>query len=119
MIIEEAYLSHYGKKGMKWGTRKLRKTHDHALSAKGQVERDKRNRDPKTQQRQREIELKTQELVVRALAKPASAVHIVQEDRTLVVNGRDFAEVVVGRIGNSRIDPFPDSLIRTTNHGRR
>lgn len=122
MIIEEAvYLEHFGKKGMRWGQRKRQRIADKALSPKGHKERAKRHSDPKNLVRMRGIELATQDLVQRALAEPNTPFHVINKDRTLIVTGRDFAEVVIGRIGNARIDPWNDNLQRVTKNkpGRR
>lgn len=128
MIIDEkTYLQHYGKKGMRWGvrntrkantqditlTRKEKKVWDKELSARGNRKRAKRQGNPKEQKIATQQELATQKLVAFALTNPKSMVEIRVGKGGMTVNGRDFAENVIGRLGDARIDPWREPLRNT------
>jgi len=115
MIMEEEnYLEHYGKKGMRWGTRKENKAVANALTAKAHRERLKYH--SKNAKGTAELAMATDRLVAKALANPKAKIHIIGNDSRLTVNGADFAEVVIGRIGRLRLDPFAQPLQRVTVH---
>lgn len=107
MIIKgEEYVEHYGKKGMKWGTRKEQRAVAKALSPKGHRERAKRanpNRKGRKAFNDALTMHQVDRLVAFSLANPKSLVQIRAGKGGMTVTGKDFAEIVVGRFGDANI----------------
>lgn len=110
MIIE-----HYGTKGMKWGERKAVSK---ALSPKGHSERLKRHSTSRELKVAKRFQDMTDRMVASSLANPTSMVTIKTPHYTLTANGRDFAEHIIGRVGDASLAPRRTSAKSVTRHGR-